>query len=199
MEQAYLVKRVKEVDWTQVPEIVLEHTGWLESCAVEAKAQACHDGENLWIRMEAKESPVRATLTGKLDAICTDSCLEFFFAPDPEQPHYFNFEFNALKALYLGFGAERATRVRQIVRDADALFVPQPFFTEEGWGITYRIPLSFLRVYFPDFTFSGKKYGNFYKCGDLTEVPHYLAWAPLSSETPDYHRRQDFGVLLFEE
>ena len=199
MERMYVVKRVAEVDWEQVPAVELEHTGWLESCAVAAKAQACHDGENLWIRMEAKESPIRATLTGKLDAICTDSCLEFFFAPDPELPHYFNFEFNPLAALYLGFGAERATRVRQIVRDVNVSFAPKPFFTEDGWGIEYKIPRSFLRVYDPDFEFSGKKYGNFYKCGDLTEIPHYLAWAPLSSETPDYHRRQDFGVLMFED
>lgn len=199
MKPIYTVKRVNEVDWAQIPAVTLEHTGWLEPCAVEAKAQACHDGENLWIRMEAKESPVRATLTGKLDAICTDSCLEFFFAPCADRPQYFNFEFNPLKALYLGFGAERATRVRQIVRDVDASFNPMPFFTKGGWGIEYRIPLSFMRVYYPDFRFSGEMYGNFYKCGDLTEVPHYLAWAPLSSETPDYHRRQDFGVLLFED
>ena len=199
MEQTYVVKRVVEVNWEQIPAVELEHTGWLESCAIAAKAQACHDGENLWIRMEAKETPIRATLTGKLDAICTDSCLEFFFAPDPELPHYFNFEFNPLAALYLGFGAERATRVRQIVRDVNVSFAPKPFFTENGWGIGYKIPRSFLRVYDPDFEFSGKKYGNFYKCGDMTEIPHYLAWAPLSSETPDYHRRQDFGVLMFED
>lgn len=199
MEQTYVVKRVAEVNWEQIPAVELVHTGWLEPCAIAAKAQACHDGENLWIRMEAKEAPIRATLTGKLDAICTDSCLEFFFAPDPELPHYFNFEFNPLAALYLGFGAERATRVRQIVRDVNVSFVPKPFFTEDGWGIEYQIPKSFLRIYDPNFEFSGKKYGNFYKCGDLTEIPHYLAWAPLSSETPDYHRRQDFGVLMFED
>ena len=144
MEQTYVVKRVAEVDWEQIPAVELEHTGWLESCAIAAKAQACHDGENLWIRMEAKEAPIRATLTGKLDAICTDSCLEFFFAPDPELPHYFNFEFNPLAALYLGFGAERATRVRQIVRDVNVSFAPKPFFTENGWGIEYKIPRSFL-------------------------------------------------------
>ncbi len=199
MEPTYVVKRVAEVDWEQIPAVELEHTGWLESCAIAAKAQACHDGENLWIRMEAKEAPIRATLTGKLDAICTDSCLEFFFAPDPELPHYFNFEFNPLAGLYLGFGAERATRVRQIVRDVNVSFAPKPFFVEGGWGIEYKIPLSFMRVYYPNFEFSGKKYGNFYKCGDMTEIPHYLAWAPLSSETPDYHRRQDFGVLVFED
>ena len=59
--------------------------------------------------------------------------------------------------------------------------------------------MSFLQVYDPGFHFGGEMHCNFYKCGDLTEVLHYLAWAPLSCETPDYHRRQDFGVLRFEE
>ena len=198
MERMYVVKRVAEVDWEQVPAVELEHTGWLESCAVAAKAQACHDGENLWIRMEAKESPIRATLTGKLDAICTDSCLEFFFAPDPELPHYFNFEFNPLAALYLGFGAERATRVRQIVRDVNVSFAPKPFFTEDGWGIEYKIPRSFLRVYDPDFEFSGKKYGNFYKCGDNLPNPHFLSWNKIDFPRPNFHLPEFFGEVVFE-
>ena len=83
-------------------------------------------------------------MTGKLDAVCTDSCLEFFLAPWSEDARYFNFEFNPLGALYLGFGGERATRVRQVVKDAEKSFAPKPFFTAEGWGIEYRIPVSFL-------------------------------------------------------
>ena len=60
------------------------------------------------------------------------------------------------------------------------------------------MPLSFVQLYFPEAQFAGEAAGNFYKCGDETETVHYLAWAPLSSEKPDYHRRQDFGALVFE-
>jgi len=52
-----------------------------------------------------------------------------------------------------------------------------------------------IRLYWPDFRFGGDMAGNFYKCGDETASPHYLAWAPLSSAQPDFHRRQDFGLL----
>ena len=55
-----------------------------------------------------------------------------------------------------------------------------------------------IRDFVPDFAFSGKAACNFYKCGDLTETKHYLAWAPLTSEKPDYHRRQDFAEIAFE-
>ena len=47
-------------------------------------------------------------------------------------------------------------------------------------------------------TRSGKKfYGNFYKCGDLTPHPHYLAWSPVT-EGKTFHRPEDFGELVFE-
>lgn len=195
--QTYTVRSLPRPDWSRVPVAELRHTGWLEPCAVKAWAQACHDGESLWVRMEAEESPVRATLTGKLDQVCDDSCLEFFFAPLAGDERYFNFEFNPLGTLNLGFGARRPTRVRQIVKQPEELFRPEPFRTETGWGIQFRIPAEFIGRYFPGYRFSGAA-ANFYKCGDKTEQVHYLAWAPLSSQTPDYHRRQDFGTLLFE-
>jgi len=194
----YTVKKVSKVDWNAIPAVTLAHTPWLVPCAIEAKAQACHDGETLYVRMEAKESAVRATLTGPLEQVCDDSCLEFFFAPCAQDKRYFNFEWNPLGTLYLGFGAERSTRVRQIVKDAKELFDPRPFETEQGWGIEFAIPASFIRLYMPSFTLCGEAACNFYKCGDKTEVKHYLAWNPLTSERPDYHRRQDFGPIAFE-
>lgn len=199
MKPVYSIKMMNHLDWSVVPAAELTDTGWLKTGAVEAKAQVCCDGESLWVRMEARETPIRATVTAPLDPVCTDSCLEFFLAPWAEDNRYFNFEFNPLGTLNLGFGGERASRVRQIVKNAEQVFSPRPFFTDGGWGIEFRIPASFLRIYNPNFQFGGDMRGNFYKCGDLTEVPHYLAWAPLHCETPDYHRQQDFGILRFKE
>ena len=197
MKPVYEVRKTDKPVWDEISQVALAHTPWLAPNAVTAKAQVCYNDDTLWVRMEAVEAPVRATLTGELDSICTDSCLEFFFAPDPADRRYFNFEFNPLGTIYLGFGAERATRVRQITKDSRELFHQTPFYTDAGWGIEFRIPLSFVQMYFPGYTFADDSCCNFYKCGDRTEVPHYLAWAPLTSETPDYHRRQDFGTLRY--
>lgn len=193
----YLVRYMDVPDWSRTERAELTHTGWLEAAPVRAWAQLCHDGENLYVRMEAEENPVRATLTGKLDQVCDDSCVEFFFAPDPEDGRYFNFEFNPLGTLNLGFGGLRPERVRQIVKNPEELFRPAPFRTETGWGIEYRVPAEFVRRYFPAFRLEGKAACNFYKCGDRTERPHYLSWNPMTTETPDFHRRQDFGTLTF--
>lgn len=194
---SYTVRRMDTLNWKEVPVAQLHHTPWLTPCPISAQVQACHDGSALYVRLETVEENIRATLTGKLDQVCDDSCLEFFFAPMAEDHRYFNIECNPLGNLYLGFGGPRKTRVRQILKNPDTLGV-RPFKTDGGWGVELTIPLEFVQMYFPDFTFSGEARANFYKCGDQTEIPHYLAWAPLTSETPDYHRRQDFGRLVFE-
>lgn len=198
MMNPYLISYQSTPNWNTVPAVELRHTGWLLETPVRAWAQLCYDEQALWVRLEAEESPVRATLTEPLDPVYEDSCLEFFLAPDPNDSRYLNFEFNLLGNLYLGFGSTRPTRVRQIVESKDELFRTAPFMTERGWGIVYCIPFAFIRNYFPKFEARGEMAGNFYKCGDLTPQPHYLSWMIMHTDTPDFHRRQDFGVLKFE-
>ena len=198
MAYVYRAVRVEKPEWEKIPAVTLTHQPWLAPCDIEASAQLCHDGENLYVRMTAKEKNIRATLTGPLDQVCSDSCLEFFLAPKADDARYFNFEWNRLLSVYVGFGGARKTRARQMLKDPKALFAPAAFDTADGWGIEYRIPKAYIQMYMPDFELRGEAACNFYKCGDETEIPHYLAWAPLSSDTPDYHRRQDFGKLIFE-
>lgn len=54
----YFVKRMDVPDWDSVDRAELKDTGWLEPAPVRAWAQLCHDGEDLYVRMEAEESPV---------------------------------------------------------------------------------------------------------------------------------------------
>ena len=191
----YLVPRTAGADWSVPERVPLTHTGWLPPCPVSAWFQVCHDASRLYVRMEAEESPVRASLVGPLEQVCRDSCLEFFFAPGGGE-RYFNFELNPLGTLCLGFGEKRPTRVRQVPKDLRQ-FQIEPFTTPKGWGVALAVPVEFVRLYFPAFTLSGEAAANFYKCGDDTPVPHYLAWSPLTSPAPDFHRRQDFGRLVF--
>ena len=165
---------------------------------VQAWAKLCWDETGIHVNLRAKEENIRCQELEPLSPICEDSCLEFFFAPLADDKRYFNFEWNLLGALYLGFGAERNTRVRQIVKDVNELFAPNCFKTAEGWGVEFKIPASYIQLYMPEFKLEGEAACNFYKCGDKTDVKHYLAWASLSSEKPDYHRRQDFAKIVFE-
>ena len=62
MSCAYTVKKVTAPCWEKIEAVELVHQPWLEPCEISAKAQLCHDGENLYVRMEAKEAEIRATL-----------------------------------------------------------------------------------------------------------------------------------------
>lgn len=197
MKKQYIAPFQQTPQWDLVPKVTLTHTSWLTPSEVAAWAQVCHNDRSLLIRLTARESPIRATLTGPLDSVCTDSCLEFFFAPDAEDPRYFNFEFNPLGTLFLGFGTGREDRVRLIVPDS-SIFHFRTAETNDGWEISYEIPVSFVQLFMPGFSFQGTAACNFYKCGDLTPEPHYLSWAPIHCSNPDYHRREDFGILRFE-
>ena len=41
--------------------------------------------------------------------------------------------------------------------------------------------------------------GNFYKCGDKTEIPHFGMWSPIDSEKPNFHQPQFFGEMEIEK
>lgn len=190
-----IIRRLDTVDFSRAEWAELKHQPWLQPCDIAARGALLINGDRLYVRMEAKEKEIRAVLTDPLASVCCDSCLEFFLAPDVNDKRYFNLEWNPLGTIYLGFGAERETRIRQILPDPVSLFRAEPYRTADGWGITYSIPESFIRLYFPHFTLGQDMMGNMYKCGDDTAIPHYLAWNPLTSDHPDFHRRQDFGLL----
>ncbi|MBQ3201459.1 MAG: carbohydrate-binding family 9-like protein [Clostridia bacterium] len=196
---SYTAPYMETPDWSRVPEAHLVPTPSNKGLTMQVKAQCCHSKDKLFIRMQATEYPYRAELTGLLDMVCEDSCLEFFFAPNANEERYFNFEWNPIKTLYLGFGTGRSLHVRQIVENAEKIFSPKPFFFEGGWGIEYEIPLSFIQLYCPGYAFTGEAACNFYKCGELAPIDHGLYWSPITGPVCDFHRRCDFAPLYFGE
>ncbi len=77
------------------------------------------------------------------------------------------------------------------------LFSIQADRTEDGWEVYYQIPVSFLRLFYPGYSFSGTLMANVHKCGDLTNHKHYLSWNMVQSGKPDFHRPEDFGRMMF--
>ena len=126
--------------------------------------------------------------------------MEFFFSPCPADGRYLNFEVNPNGCLHLGFGHGRHDSMRLLLKKADERFGIKTARTADGWELTYRIPLEFLRCFYPELELKSglTMTANCYKCGDCTVNPHFLAWNPPASETPDFHRPQDFGKLIFE-
>ena len=198
MKKTYTIRSVTgEPDWDLIPRLPVDQILWKPDCGIRAYGQFCHDSEFLCVHLCAIEADIRAEYTAPLSPVCRDSCLEFFFMPEKED-RYFNFEINPNGVLWAGFGRERNGRSVLSPAEPERVFGIRTERTADGWEARYRIPLSFLRLFLPGFAFAGILRANVYKCGDLTAHEHYLSWNPVTSETPDFHRPTDFGLMTFE-
>lgn len=193
----YVITHVHgQPDWEKVPALAVDQILWLPDAGIRMTQQICYDEEKLYIHQKAVESPLRAEHTDVLAQVCEDSCMEFFFCPADNR--YFNFEWNLNGCLYLGFRTGRRNAVRLQLKNHKELFGFRGSETPEGWEIFYEIPAAFVQLFVPEFSLEPGKLlrANCYKCGDLTPQPHYLAWNPVTSEQPDFHRSQDFGTMI---
>lgn len=185
-------------DWEKVPALAVDNILWLPDAGIRMTQQVCYDGEKLYVHQKAVEANIRAENTDLLSQACEDSCMEFFFCPEEKTNRYFNFEWNFNGCLSLGFRTDRKNAVRLQLKNHKELFQFHSAKTADGWEIFYEIPATFVQLFIPDFSLQpgNKLRANCYKCGDLTEKPHYLSWNPVTSEKPDFHRSQDFGCMI---
>lgn len=197
----YIVTRTNgQPDWQNLPSLAVDQIQWLPDAGIRMTQQVCYDAERLYVHQTAVESHVRAEHTELLAQVSEDSCMEFFFCPEDGDSRYFNFEWNLNGCLSLGFRTDRKNTVRLQLKNHKDLFHFRGKKTADGWEIFYEIPVSFVQLLMPGFSLHTGKVlrANCYKCGDKTPQPHYLSWNPIASETPDFHRSQDFGCMILE-
>lgn len=186
-------------DWACVPAVELKNHLWSDVRAISAQAQLCWDEDNLYVRLQATEPDILCRFDGLCDPVYQDSCLEFFFSPKEGDSRYFNFEGNPNGAMYIGFGAMGENRCRLHIPNVRELFQICPFSTSDGWGLTYRIPVRFIQIFEPNFHLHPglQLRANFYKCGDETKQPHFIAWNPIDLPSPSFHQPDFFGCIVF--
>lgn len=184
-------------DWSKIPALTADHVLWEPDPGIVMQAQLCYDADRIYVRQRAWERDIRAELQDPLSPVCQDSCMEFFFG-FARDGRYFNLEINPNGCIYFGFGGKRTERVRLILKDSKRLLSLQTRQETDGWSVTYSLPVSFLRQFYPELELhSGLRFwANCYKCGDKTLHPHFLSWNAVQSETPDFHRPTDFGEMI---
>jgi hypothetical protein len=165
----------------------------------ETRAGVAYNDDSLFVYMETDETELRCETKG-FGFVHTDSCMEFFLSPDPSRsPQYLNWEFNPAGGMYLSVGTSRRDRVEIPEDNYKDFFQVKTVVHGKGWNLEYRVPLSFLRRFFPRFELKAghEMRGNFYKCGDKTARPHYGCWNPVDLPKVDFHRPEFFGTLIF--
>lgn len=185
--------------WDNVAKEELLCQPWHTVAHIRTWFQLCWNEQGLHIRMQSIEKNILCRFDGLLDSVCRDSCMEFFFSPQPDG-RYINIEINPNGALYAGICFNRNQYTRLVRTDMQNVLQLHTFTAEDGWGIEYTVPLSFLSLFYPDLTlYAGKQMrANFYKCGDDTITPHYITWSPVGTPDPDYHQPAYFGKLILK-
>lgn len=195
--------------------VILDTMPWGGTYKPLTLASVSRDNNGFNIYMRSYEKKIRFEGRKRNDLVCQDSCMEFFFAPmGPEKPAYFNFEVNPIGVMYIGFSQEGTRKgSKQAAADKeDSYFNMKAMSLEQAeayntgnaengdayWDISYSIPFDFIQEYMPEFkpdALNKTISANFYKCGDFTDIEHYVVWNPIETVRPDYHRPEFFGVL----
>lgn len=172
------------------------------------KPQACvrlaYSPQALFLLFSVSSDSVRATHTRPQSPVCQDSCVEFFMRL-PDQTEYWNFEFNAIGTINASRRERRDHPTRLSEKELATIKCWSSLGTEPldermgntQWSLAVRIPLLLLGI--DPKNMPTMLYANFYKCGDMTSHPHYLSWARVHSDKPNFHRPEDFAPILFAE
>lgn len=197
--------------WHNVPTIdIARSMGDMPEHPPEVRARLAYDDEAIYVIFRVEDRYVRAVAREHQDAVCLDSCVEFFFTPgtDPAAG-YFNLEMNCGGTVLFRYNT--APRKGEPIAPADidrmriAHVMPRivdPEITEPTtWTVEYRLPFGLIAKYCPGAARPGPGVAwraNFYKCADETSHPHWLTWARVDRPRPDFHVPESFGTLVFE-
>lgn len=197
--------------WQAADILKIEHPmGDIPKFTPRVEARMTYDADNAYVIFRVRDRFVRSVVQEKNGNVSGDSCVEFFFAPDPAKPQcYFNLEINAGGTpliFYITKPMSGLTPLREddIEQIEIAHSLPRVVYPEledaVTWTIECRIPFVMLEKYAtmvrpsPGVTWKA----NFYKTGSRTSSPNYLTWSPVVFSRPNFHLPAQFGLLRFE-
>jgi len=174
------------------------------------RAKLLYDNDNIYVFFRVQDQYVRAVAQDYHDAVCQDSCVEFFFTCGTDIAEgYFNVEVNCGGTLLFYHQTARGQNQQQVsVADCRQVKIisslpskVDPEITEPTvWTVKYALPIAILTKHAPvakpgpGVTWKA----NFYKCADQSSHPHWLTWNPVDKPSPDFHLPQYFGTIMFE-
>ena len=150
-----------------------------------------------------EENPL-CSCTKRDDPVYTDSCLEVFLMPVEGDERYINFEVNKNGVYLSEIGTCRHDRVFiKSLTDLEPI-IKTVVITENGktaWGYEITIPENLISVLYGIDYHVGEATvkGNFYKCAELSDNPHFGTFFPVKTEKPDFHRPEFFGNIEFRK
>jgi len=206
---AWSESRPEKVDWDSVPAADIDLFPWYSEGEKQGtRVRLAVSPSHLHVRFDCEDKHIFARVTEPNGPVCEDSCVEFFFAPEPGKAlAYFNLEINCCGTIHLAYGEGRHHRVMATPDVIDAIRVKSSVRgvtkrespDDDGWRVEAVIPFEALQkmTVFPPPEPGTVWRANLYRCGGKTD-PQYAVWSPIDWPRPDYHRPEFFGELRVE-
>jgi len=206
LKSAYpLLKEISAMMDKQNERILIDTINWKEyNYKPEVAFSIAYSDHEIFLKYYITENYFKAEKTETNQMVCEDSCIEFFVSPE-DDGIYYNLEFNGIGTCLMGSGTGRVDLTRanpEIISKIRRLTSAgeKPVKEKVGkfeWTVTIAIPFEVFFLH-KIIDLEGKTFrANFYKCGDMLTVPHYVTWNPVGTEKPDYHQPKYFGLLKF--
>lgn len=181
--------------WDDVEKATLDNDNFCGENAekITVTAQGVCTKYGITVKFESDEKNPVIKYSHANQPAWTDSCVEFFLAPYPdEKGNYLNFEQSLGGALLLQKGPNAADRV--YIPHSDEYFETEKQIDENGWKIKFFIPFSFIDKHFA--TMNKKFRGNFQFCCEDKDV--YLTWNRIENPFPAFHKPEYFGEMTLD-
>ena len=197
----YTVKTVDTPDWEVIPKAYIDEYPWGGDYRPVSYAQlAFVPGKGFAVRLTCFESDPKALYHNYNEPVYKDSALEFFAAFNSGSPYYVNLETNSNGAF---LAAKRTCRKDKVPLDRiiDVTRIKVKGVREaDRWYVEYIYPLDVIRDIFgvSEFPSGYTCRGNFFKCGDETDAPHFGTYNPITAPEPDFHRPECFAEFVME-
>jgi len=196
--------------WQQAESLTLDyHMGDILKYQPAVEARLLYDSSCIYVIFKVDDQYVRCLTTEPNGPVWTDSCVEFFFAPNASYPEkYFNLEINCggTPLMFYNLIARKEYQtvdpvLLEKIRIAHSLpkTIEEEISQPTQWTLEYCLPLELLTRYSEiDYPKKGVEWkANLYKIADNTSNPHYLTWNPVQKPEPDFHLPEFFGTLRF--
>lgn len=187
------------------PKSAIQSVNWPEVASYQpiCMVAGAYSKQYIYVHFIVRENGLRAMNEKNLSPVADDSCVEFFLKT-PNSKEYWNFEFNCIGAVNASHRETRPNAIR--LNDSEIASIKRyaslgnvTFGEKKGihtWTLTVAIPRTLIKL--NDSGNLSHLFGNFYKCAGKAEHPHYLSWAPIKSDKPNFHLPDFFGKIYFD-
>ncbi len=189
-----------EPDWNKVACGQVDFYQWETEKQYRPKCsfQLCFVKEKgIFLKMRTDETNIRAVCKGRDENCWEDSCMEFFFKPFSHRDEYLNFEMTAGGAYLCAAGKSRDNRIflKELTKKEPTVLAE---INHGGWSVELFVPCKLIdEVFGEHFSASAGNYrGNFFKCGDKTESPHFGSFSPMGELPPGFHNPGLFAKIV---